>query len=270
MKIGFIGIGNMGGAILSGFAAAPASSKHQLLAFDKSSEQREKKQKEIKGLTLCRDGAELVAQSDMAVLGVKPQIIESVLSEIAPAYKSDKTIISMAAGVSIQLLEQHLGKDASIIRIMPNTPAMVGEAMVALCRNANVTEKDFSQAMEMFNSVGKAQEVDEDLIDCVIGVSGSSPAYTYMYIQALAEAAQSNGMEPDKARIFAAQSVLGAAKMVLESEESMEQLRINVCSPKGTTIEAVEKLLENGFMDKVKEGFQAAVDRSVEMTKEKK
>ena len=123
--------------------------------------------------------------------------------------------------------------------------------------------------MDIFSSVGRAEEVDESLIDCVIGVSGSSPAYTYMYIEALTEAAVANGMDENKARVFAAQSVLGAAKLVLESSESLEQLRINVCSPNGTTIEAVNRLFENGFKEKVIEGFQAAVDRSIEMGKEK-
>jgi len=142
--------------------------------------------------------------------------------------------------------------------------------MVAICRNGNVDDETFEAAKAIFASIGKAEAVDESLIDCVIGVSGSSPAYTYMYIEALMQAAVDNGMDEAKARVFAAQAVLGAAKMVLESPESVEQLRINVCSPNGTTIEAVDKLFENGFMDKVKEGFQAAVDRSIEMGKEKK
>ncbi|NLD19066.1 MAG: pyrroline-5-carboxylate reductase [Clostridiales bacterium] len=269
MKIGFLGIGNMGGAILSGFARSSSSSAHNLLAFDKSSSQCEEKQQQIEGLTLCKSGSELMKASDIAVLGVKPQIMKGVLEEIAPACHKDMVVVSMAAGISLAFLEKHLGMDAKIVRIMPNTPAMVGEAMVAVCRNSNVDDEDFALVMDIFNSVGKAEEVDESLIDCVIGVSGSSPAYTYMYIQALAEAAEANGMEPDKARIFAAQAVLGAAKMALESRESVEQLRINVCSPNGTTIEAVDRLIENGFMEDVKEGFQAAVNRSMEMTKEK-
>ena len=140
--------------------------------------------------------------------------------------------------------------------------------MTAMTRNSNVSNEDFALAKTIFDSVGIAEEVPEDLIDCVIGVSGSSPAYTYMYIEALAKAAVANGMDADKARVFACQSVMGAAKMALESKESLEQLRINVCSPGGTTIEAVNKLFENGFMDDVAEGFQAAVDRSKEMTAE--
>ena len=125
------------------------------------------------------------------------------------------------------------------------------------------------KAEKVLSPAGVIQQVEEDQIDCVIGVSGSSPAYTYMYIEGLVKAAVANGMDEEQARVFAAQSVLGAARMVLESEESLEQLRINVCSPGGTTIEAVNRLFENGFMDKVVEGFQAAVDRSIEMTREK-
>lgn len=269
MKIGFIGIGNMGGAILSGYAASGNADEHELMAFDMNSELCEKTKEKIPQLTICKSGSELCEKADITILGVKPQVIESVLEEIAKTYSNEKTVISMAAGVKIALLEKYLGNDASIIRIMPNTPAKVGEAMVAICRNGNVDDEIFKFATGLFSSIGKAEPVDESLIDCVIGISGSSPAYTYMYIEALMQAAVDNGMDEAKARVFAAQSVLGAAKMVLESPETVEQLRINVCSPNGTTIEAVDKLFENGFMDNIKEGFQAAVDRSIEMGKEK-
>lgn len=270
MKIGFIGIGNMGGAILSGYAASGNAGANQLMAFDRNEELCTKMQNAIPELALCKNGSELCRQADVIVLGVKPQVIEGVLEETAAAYDTSKTVISMAAGVDMAVIEKYLGSDANVIRIMPNTPAKVGEAMIAVCRNANTKQEVFDEAMKMFGSIGMAEEVSEDLIDCVIGVSGSSPAYTYMYIEALTQAAEENGMEREKARTFAAQAVLGAARMVLESPESLEQLRVNVCSPNGTTIEAVEKLFENGFMDKVKEGFQAAVDRSIEMAEEKR
>jgi len=270
MRIGFIGIGNMGGAILSGYAATEASEDHQLMAFDMNEELCAKAKSAIPNLEICESGSALCKAADLIILGVKPQVIEGVLEEIAGTYDTSKTIVSMAAGVDMAVIEKHLGSAAKVIRIMPNTPAKVGEAMIAACRNTNTMPAVFNAAMEIFDSIGMAKEVDESLIDCVIGVSGSSPAYTYMYIEALTDAAEANGMERAKARIFAAQAVLGAAKMVLESPETLEQLRINVCSPNGTTIEAVNKLFENGFMDKVKEGFQAAVDRSIEMAEEKR
>jgi len=270
MKIGFIGIGNMGGAILSGYVQAEASRDHQLMAFDMNEALCAKTKSAIPRLEVCESSSALCKVADMIILGVKPQVIEGVLEEIAGAYDASKTIVSMAAGVDMSVIEKHLGSDAKVIRIMPNTPAKVGEAMIAVCRNDNAEPAVFDAAMDMFSSIGMAEEVDENLIDCVIGVSGSSPAYTYMYIEALTDAAEANGMERAKARIFAAQAVLGAAKMVLESPETLEQLRINVCSPNGTTIEAVNKLFDNGFMDDVKEGFQAAVDRSIEMAEEKR
>lgn len=270
MRIGFIGIGNMGGAILSGYAATEEAENHQLMAYDMNEELCVKTKTAIPGLEICESGSDLCSKADLIILGVKPQVIENVLQEIAGAYDTSKTVVSMAAGVDMAVIEKYLGSDAKVIRIMPNTPAKVGEAMIAACRNANTMPAVFRAAMDIFDSIGMAKEVDESLIDCVIGVSGSSPAYTYMYIEALTDAAEANGMERAKARIFAAQAVLGAAKMVLESPETLEQLRINVCSPNGTTIEAVNKLFENGFMDKVKEGFQAAVDRSIEMAEEKR
>lgn len=269
-KIGFIGIGNMGGAILAGYASSGKAEGKELMAFDMDKALCERTAADIQGLIICESGRALCETADTVILGVKPQVIETVLREIKDAYKADKTVISMAAGIDIGLIERYLGRDARIIRIMPNTPAKVGEGMIAMCRNGNVDDVLFDEATEIFSGIGRAEHVEESLIDCVIGVSGSSPAYTYMYIEALISAAVANGMDEEKARVFAAQSVLGAAKMVLESDESVEQLRINVCSPNGTTIEAVNKLFANGFMDDVKEGFQAAVDRSIEMGKEKR
>lgn len=260
----------MGGAILAGYASAGPDKAAQVALYDKNEEVCRKTRERFPQLSLCSSGAELCSCCEIVILGVKPQVIEGVLSEIAGACSREKLIISMAAGVDLAFLSEHLGMEIPVIRIMPNTPAKVGEAMIAVCRNRNVTEEMFAAAMEIFSAVGRAEEIEEHLMDCVIGVSGSSPAYTYMYMEALVQAAQANGMSAEKAKIFAAQSVLGAAKMVLESPESLEQLRINVCSPRGTTIEAVDTLLANGFMEKVKEGFQAAVDRSVEMTEEKK
>lgn len=278
MKIGFIGTGNMGGAILKGYANSSASNDNEILIHNKLTEHNSimADAMSLSGcantkIRICNDNKELASQSDIIIIGVKPNSVDDVLAEIAPA--AGKIIVSMAAGTSIASMEGFMndakagsGDDAKLIRIMPNTPAQVGEAMTAMCRNANVSDEEFALAKTIFDSVGRAEEVSEDLIDCVIGVSGSSPAYTFMYLEALAKAAVRNGMAPAKARIFACQAVIGAATLAMESKESLEQLRINVCSPGGTTIEAVKKLQANGFMDDVAEAFQAAVDRSKEMT----
>ncbi|MBQ6496139.1 MAG: pyrroline-5-carboxylate reductase [Firmicutes bacterium] len=273
MIIGFIGTGNMGGAILGGYAASKASEGNELLAYNLNTDHSKWALERTGGrVEIAADNVDLCRRSDVVIIGVKPQVIDPVLEEITGPFKEreDRILVSMAAGISIEHLRSFLGEKAKIVRIMPNTPAMVGEAMTAVARNELVNDEEFAPIKEIFDSIGAAEEIDEALIDCVIGVSGSSPAYTYMYIQALVEAAVANGMDEQKARVFAAQAVLGAAKMVLESPESIEQLRINVCSPGGTTIEAVNKLFENGFMQNAKEGFQAAVDRSIEMTEAKK
>lgn len=267
MKIGFIGAGNMGGALLKGYAPAAADKGDQIFVYDKKEETRAELETNYQAVTGCASEAELVKASDVIVLGIKPNIFESLMPQIAQSCTAEKVIVSMAAGISIDFIESYLGNGRKVIRIMPNTPAMVGEAMVAVCRNANVDDTTFKEIFKIFESIGRAEEVDEELIHCVIGISGSSPAYTYMYIDALIQAAVSNGMEPDKAKVFAAQSVLGAAKMVLENDISPEQLRINVCSPGGTTIEAVNTLMENGFEKNIKDGFQAAVEKSKDMTK---
>lgn len=266
MKIGFLGTGNMGGAIISGYAPFAKQQGNTLSAYDLDAEKLSALAGKT-GLLACDTQEQLVAGSDVLVLAVKPNLYERILPQIAPLLTPDKTVVSMAAGISIAYIESFFGTATPIVRIMPNTPAMVNQGMTAVCRNKNVKDDVFQSIFQLFTGIGRAEEVPEELIHCVIGVSGSSPAYTYMYIDALAREAERNGMEYNKAVIFAAQSVLGAAAMVLQTGESPEQLRINVCSPGGTTIEAVKVLQANGFEEKVAEGFRAAVAKSKEMTK---
>lgn len=269
MRTGFIGIGNMGGALFDSYASSESGRGDHIMICDLDREACEEKEKRYPQVSMTDSIGDLVAASEVIVVGVKPQGMSPVLEAVAERYSSDKIVISMAAGISMEWIRGYLGEGSKIVRIMPNTPAQVGEAMIAVCRGDGLTDEDMKKADAVLGPAGIAQEVEEDQIDCVIGVSGSSPAYTYMYIEGLVRAAVANGMDEEQARVFAAQSVLGAAKMVLESDDTIEQLRINVCSPGGTTIEAVNRLFENGFMDKVAEGFQAAVDRSIEMTREK-
>ncbi|MBR2511484.1 MAG: pyrroline-5-carboxylate reductase [Firmicutes bacterium] len=266
MKIGFIGAGNMGGAILRGYVPYAEKAGDELSVYVPTEEKLNSICKET-GAAKCSGINDLVRSNDVIIIGVKPNMFEEVLPQVAGAYNTDKVVVSMAAGVTIEFIEGYLGKDAKIVRIMPNTPAQVRAAMIAVCRNANVDDATFEDVKVIFDSIGKAEEVDEDLIHCVIGVSGSSPAYTFMYIDALMDAAVKNGMDRKKARVFAAQSVLGAAKMVLKTDIDPEQLCINVCSPGGTTIEAVESLKADGFEESIEKAFQAAVDKSKDMSK---
>lgn len=263
MNIGIIGVGNMGGAIANGYLAKQKNAS--ILIFDTDNEKMQNLQK--KGCYVCGGIGELVKKSDLVIIGVKPNIFEEILGEIKIEYNPEKVLISLAAGITIALMEKIVGSEAKIIRTMPNTPSLVGEGMTAICRNNNITDEEMTTAIEIFEKIGKVYEIPEDLIHCSIGVSGSSPAYTYMFIDALTNAAVENGMNKEQALIAAAQAVLGAAKMVLETGESPEQLRINVCSPGGTTIEAVHKLQADNFEGIVKAGFQAAVEKSKIMTK---
>lgn len=261
MVVGFIGAGNMGGAILKGCIESGVIESKKVIVCDKSEEVR----KNWEALLLVKttsDIKELVTKSDIIFLGIKPDGFEELMPDIKENFSPKKILISMAAGISIDYLESWLENYSKIIRIMPNTPAMVREGMTAVCPNKNISNDELDFAMKLFRSIGKARVVNEDLIHCVIGVSGSSPAYTYLYIEALIDAAVANGMDEDSAREFAAQSVLGAAKMVLETGIEPRQLCNNVCSKGGTTIEAVDTLLGNGFKDNVAEAFQAAVEKS--------
>ena len=266
MKIGFIGTGNMGGAILKGYSAKASEEGNEIIAYNRTRAKAEAIAKDHP-MVIAESIEELVTDADVVLLCVEPQNFDDVMPQIVPHFTNEKVFVSIAAGITIAYLEGHLGKDAKIVRVMPNTPIMYGLGTTAMVRNANVSDEDFAAAQAVFEAGGITGEVTEDLIGAVIGVSGSSPAYTYMYIDALTKVGVNNGMDEEMSKRFAAQAVMGAARMVLGSDETPEQLRDNVCSPGGTTIEAVKKLLDNGFEKDVIEGAQASVDRAEEMSK---
>jgi pyrroline-5-carboxylate reductase len=277
MTVGILGAGNMGGAIARGYARslAAAGDDSKIFVYDVDAAKTEALA-ELPGIEAAADEADLLAKADVIIFAIKPQLYDEVIPRIAalpgaaPGYdqNSRKLFISIAAGVSIGWLARAFGDDAKIIRVMPNTPALVGEGMSALARSAAVTDEEFGEVMKVFGAVGRVMEVSEAQLDAVTGISGSSPAYAYMYLQALTESGVRHGLSEKDARVFAAQSTLGAAKMVLENGDvSAEQLRINVCSPGGTTIEAVRVLEKEGFMDAVKRAVYACVEKSKKMGK---
>jgi pyrroline-5-carboxylate reductase len=319
MKVGILGAGNMGGAIVRGcvrgcgdagdvagsgaggvrsggsgnlpggaevFVFDPESSKVEALAG-------------LDGVTAVSGIDELLERADIVILAVKPQVFGEVVPRMAellagslageggaPGVSEDapgdspgdasgcdsdsrgKVFVSIAAGISIGWLAGILGAGAKIVRVMPNTPAMVGEGMSAISRSESVTDVEFAAVSGVFGAVGRVAAVPEELLDAVTGISGSSPAYAYMYMQALIESGVRHGLSEDDARLFAAQSTLGAAKMVMENADvSVERMRENVCSPGGTTIEAVKTLEKEGFMDTVKRAVYACVEKSKRMRK---
>ena len=267
MKLGIIGVGNMGGAILKGYSKVTSS---DIVIYDADQEKLSEAANET-GAFATKDLTELVELADVILVALKPNIFDTVIpqiAEIANVAPASKVIVSIAAGISIKYLQRILGPESKVIRVMPNTPAMVGEGMAALSASDSVDVEELKEVTEIFKVLGKAERIDESLMDAVVGISGSSPAYAYMYIQALMECGIKNGMSPESARSFAAQATLGAAKMVLENDISPEQLRINVCSPGGTTIEAVNSLQENKFSETIETAMDAAITKSKEMTKE--
>lgn len=265
-KIGFIGSGNMGSAMIAGIRKAGLVKGNELMASAKS-EKTLVSLKERYDILTTLDNKEVAAFADILFLAVKPYMFPEVIAEIKDSIKEDALIVSVAAGKTIKDIENCFGRKIKLLRAMPNTPAMVGEAMSSISPNENVTEEETKLVQEIFNSFGVSEVVKESLIDAVIGVSGSSPAYVYMFIEAMADAAVLGGMPRKQAYTFAAQAVLGSAKMVLETGIHPGELKDMVCSPGGTTIEAVAELEKQGMRNAVIEAMKACMDRSREMSK---
>ncbi len=263
--IGFIGGGNMASAMISGIISSGLATPANIIASDKM-EASTTHLKNTYGIETTLSNLDVVQKADIIILSVKPFLYETVIREIRDDVTEEKIIVAIAAGQTIERIESAFGKNIKLVRTMPNTPAMVLEAMSALVPNENVTEDDLAAVLRIFESFGKAEVVSESLMDAVTGVSGSSPAYVFLFIEAMADAAVNDGMPRAQAYKFAAQSVLGAAKMVLETGKHPGELKDAVCSPGGTTIAAVAKLEEGGLRNTVIAAQNACTAKSKEMS----
>lgn len=261
MKIGFIGLGNMASAIIGGILKKGLVEAADICGADKAAVMCEKAQEQF-GLEVCADNPAVAAKADVLFLAVKPLFLQSVLEEISSSLKENTVIVSIVAGKSIAFLEKYLGSNQKIVRGMPNTPALVNEGCTGVCANEKVNAEEMKQVLTLLNAFGVAQEVPERLMDAVVGVSGSAPAYVFMFIEAMADAAVLAGMPRQQAYEFAAQAVLGSAKMVLETGKHPGELKDMVCSPGGTTIEAVKVLEEKGFRAAVMDAMEACIEKS--------
>ena len=261
MKISFIGAGNMGSAIIGGIVKACIAESQDITVSDRDMDKLNsiKSQYNVN----ITDNNLNCLPCDMLFLCVKPNVIYNVIDEIKSMVDENTMVVSIAAGQSIEKMTNAFGKSVKIVRVMPNTPALVGEGMAAVSLGENVTNAD--AVLEIFNSIGKAQVVPESLMDTVTAVSGSSPAYVFMLIEAMADAAASEGMDKEMAYTFAAQSVFGSAKMVMETDISPVQLKENVCSPGGTTIEAVAVFEKEDLHGMVGRAMKACSDKSRRM-----
>ncbi len=258
--IGFIGAGNMASAIIGGMVKSGLYPSEAVIASDKNELTLENVKKEY-GIKTTLDNCE-AAESEILFLAVKPQFLYDVISEIKKTITSDTIIVSIAAGQSIEKIESAFGKKIKLVRVMPNTPAFVGEGMSALSPNNNITPDELSLIEQIFSSLGEAEVVAEKLMDAVTAVSGSSPAYVFMLIEAMADAAVKAGMPRNQSYTFAAQAVLGSAKMVLKTNIHPAELKDMVCSPGGTTIEAVKVLEEKGFRSAIMDAMEACIKKS--------
>ena len=259
-KIGFIGCGNMAKAMITSIIKAELVAPQSVFASDGYQPSLDDAKARL-GINTTMDNKEVVKSSDVIFLAVKPNIYDAVMQEIAPLVDG-KLIVSIAPGKTLAYLENGLGKNTKILRTMPNTPAMVGEGVTAICPNNNVTKEDQEVLETIIGTFGTVERIDEKLFDAVVAVSGSSPAYVFMFIEAMADAAVLQGMARDKAYRFAAQAVLGSAKMVLDTNKHPGALKDMVCSPGGTTIEGVAVLEEKGMRSAVIQAMNAVYYKS--------
>lgn len=247
----------MGRAIIDGILKSKIATPSDITAADAN-------KKSLENLNAA-DNKVVAEQSDLLFLCVKPQVLYSVIAEIKDCVTENTVVVSIVAGQSIKAIENAFGKKIKLVRVMPNTPALVGEGMAAISPNDNTSEADVKTVLDVFSSLGKAEVVSENLMDAVTAVSGSSPAYVFMFIEAMADAAVQGGMPRNQAYTFAAQAVLGSAKMVLETGKHPAVLKDMVCSPAGTTIDAVAELEKYGLRSAVIEAMKSCIDKSKEL-----
>lgn len=261
MKIGFIGCGNMASAMIGGILRHQLVGKEDIMASAKTQATLDKARASF-GIRTTLDNREVAAFSEMLILAVKPIFLESVIREVREQVKENVLVVTLSPGKTIEWLENTFGRKVKLIRTMPNTPALVGEGMSGICPNDAVTEEEKEEVTEVFSCFGRTELVPEHMIDVVGGVSGSSPAFVFLFIEALADAAVLEGMPRTQAYTFAAQAVLGSAKMVLETGMHPGELKDMVCSPGGTTIEAIRVLEEKGMRSAVLEAGKACIEKS--------
>lgn len=261
MKLGFIGCGNMASAIMGGILKNGLMEASDIIGADVFAPSREKV-KDSLGIQIAENNRQVVEQAEAFVLSVKPQFYAEVIAEIKDLVREDQLVITLAPGKTLAWLESQFEKPVKIIRTMPNTPAMILEGMTAACPNAYVSDEELEYACTILRSFGEVEVVPEKMIDAVVAVSGSSPAYVYMMIEAMADAAVAEGMPRSQAYKFAAKAVMGSAKMVLKTGKHPGELKDMVCSPAGTTIEAVKVLEATGFRSSLMQAMEVCAEKS--------
>ncbi|WP_338450717.1 pyrroline-5-carboxylate reductase [Niallia oryzisoli] len=260
-KVGFIGCGKMGRAIMAGMLKAEILPNESIMV----STSRETTLMEVERVFEVKgslQNQEVAEWADILFLAVHPSDHNKVLAEINGSLKEDIVIITMAAGITMEQIEKGIGRKVKVVRTMPNTPSLVGEGMTAMSINSCITEEDLDYVNKLLSSFGKTEIIPENLMDAVPAISGSSPAYAYMFIEALADGGVRDGIPRAQAYRMAAQAMLGAAKMVLETGKHPGALKDDVCTPGGSTIRAVAALEENQFRAAILEAMKACTNKT--------
>jgi len=263
-RVAFLGAGNMGEALIKGLAQAGLVPTGSISASDPRADHLAQVAHRY-GIRAVADNSALVGEADVIILAVKPQIMAAVLKQIASVVDDGKLLISIAAGVSTRKLRDHLGKPARLIRVMPNTPALVLEGVTAVARAEGLKAGDLEAAQELFAAVGKVVVLEESAMDAVTGLSGSGPAYVAIAIEALADGGVKMGLDRATAMTLAAQTVLGSARLLLETGVHPGQLKDMVSSPGGTTIAGIAGLEDGGFRRALIQAVERATLRSREL-----
>lgn len=255
MKLGVIGVGNMATAILGGIIKNNVLKPEEIIGSNRSEAGRNKA-KENLGIHVTADNKE-AAKAEIVMIGVHPDDHESIISEIKDVVSADTVIWTIAAGVTLADMENYFGRKVKVVRTMPNTPAQVGAGVTGVTPNNEVTEEELAKVRECIEATGIMEVIPESLMDGIIPVTGSAPAFIFMLINAMADGAVREGFPRKQAIRLAAATVLGSAKMVLETGKHPEELKDDVCTPGGITIEMVKKMEEVGFRNAVLEGMEA-------------
>ena len=263
-NIGIIGMGNMGEAIVSGLLASKSSAPEKIICSDIRSDRLDFVKTEY-GIETTRKNLEVVNASEIIIYSVKPQTMAKVLKETAPSLDMSKLIISPAAGVPLAAIESRVKKDLRLIRVMPNIATFVKEGATAIAGGQNAMDEDLDLAKNIFDSVGKSIILEEELMDAVTGLSGSGPAYIFLIVTALADAGVKMGLSRQEALFLSSQTILGSAKLLLETNEHPGKLRDRVTSPGGTAIAGIHTLEEGGLRTTLMNAVEMATKRSKEL-----
>ncbi|UCZ53905.1 pyrroline-5-carboxylate reductase [Bacillus shivajii] len=268
IRVAFIGAGNMAEAMISGIVKTGTLEPHEVIVTNRSNEERLLELHNRYGIQgMVRDRLP-IESVDVIVLAMKPKDAEQSLLSLKDQLRPDQVVMSVLAGISTSFMEEHLQSGQQVIRVMPNTSSMLQESATAISPGENVTMKNVKLAKKLLKAIGEVYVIEEDQMDLFTGIAGSGPAYYYYLMEHIEKTAKENGMDPIQAREIGAQTILGAAKMMLERDESPAKLRKNITSKNGTTASGLEALAENGGGEAIKAAIEGAMNRSKEISEE--